>query len=126
MTSERRVAFGIFALIAILIGGGAFYFFGVYRPKQEKSSARDEVEAWEKRWQDARKCLIGATPQASKPGQALAILRCPGVGGKCARDRQAVTRRRAPNTGIMEVKVRGPTSTGRRRSSAARSRVGGQ
>ena len=106
MSSERRVAFGVFAIVAILVGGGAFYFFGVVRAKQEKGGARDEALAWEKRWLEARTCLVGETPLASKPGQALAIremgaepaTRCTPLMGKLSRGE-------APATAFADVEA---------------------
>src|SRR5262245_18955196 len=105
--SERRVAFGVFAIVAILIGGGAFYFFGVFRPKQEKSGARDEVLAWEKRWIEARTCLIGDTPAAAKPGQALAIREMqPEVAAhRCAPQMDKLSRGEAPATALADVEA---------------------
>jgi len=104
MSSERRVAFGVFAIVALLVGGGAFYFFGVVRAKQEKGGARDEVEAWEKRWLEARTCLVGEAPLASKPGQALAIREMGPVQERaCTPLVGKLSRGEAPSTGNPEI-----------------------
>jgi hypothetical protein len=106
MSSERRVAFGVFAIVAILVGGGAFYFFGVVRAKQEKGGARDEALAWEKRWLDARTCLVGDAPLASKPGQALAIREMgPDAERGCTSLMGTLSRGEAPATGLTDVEA---------------------
>lgn len=72
MSERARVL--IVLLVVALVGGGAiFYFFKIYRPAQDLKAAREELESWEKRYQEARACLLGKTPGSSKTSEALAI-----------------------------------------------------
>ncbi|HEX7703499.1 MAG TPA: hypothetical protein VF403_22320, partial [Kofleriaceae bacterium] len=59
--------------MALLAGGGGYYFFKIYSPAQTKKSAQAEIDRWEARWKSARDCLLGPTPGSSKTSEALAI-----------------------------------------------------
>jgi hypothetical protein len=73
MRSERTRIGIIFAVVAVVVGGGAFYFFKIYQPKHALAGAQDEIATWETRWAAARSCLLGGTPGSSRTSEALAI-----------------------------------------------------
>ena len=108
MSSERGRAIVIFAAVAVVAAAGGYYFFGVYRPKEMKSDARDEVAAWEQRWSAASACLLGAEPGSPKTSEALAIHELspdPWDSGTCTALVAKLTRGDAANTGIAEVET---------------------
>ena len=43
MSSERTRIGIIFAVVAIVVGGGAFYFFKIYQPRHAMEGAQDEI-----------------------------------------------------------------------------------
>ncbi|MDB4960062.1 MAG: hypothetical protein JWP01_61 [Myxococcales bacterium] len=72
MSEKGRIAL-IFGVVAVALGGGLFYFFKIHQPKQQQAAAQVEVEAWEKRWDEARTCLLGAAPISSNAGESLSV-----------------------------------------------------
>src|SRR5690242_4841460 len=73
MASERGRVIAIFLVVALIAGGAGFYFIKIYRPKQVKQDAQDEIVAWEARFKAARDCLLGPKPGSAKTSEALAI-----------------------------------------------------
>jgi hypothetical protein len=71
--SDRARVILVLLIVALVAGGAGFYFFKVYRPAQDLKAAQAELGTWEKRYQEARVCLLGATPGSSKTSEALAI-----------------------------------------------------
>jgi hypothetical protein len=65
--SAAMMAIGVLAVVGLVL------LVFVYRPRQVKSAARDEIDAWDARWLAARTCLIGDKPAAASVGQAFAI-----------------------------------------------------
>jgi len=53
MSERGRIAL-IFGTVAAVVGGGAYYFFGVYQPKQVRGTAQAEIERWDERYRAAR------------------------------------------------------------------------
>jgi hypothetical protein len=108
--SERSRVISIFVVVGLVIGGGGFYFFKIYRPAQDLKNAQAEVTAWEQeRWQAARDCLLGKSPASAKTSEALAIRemapdlwdrgKCTPLVGKISRDANA------PDTGIPAIEA---------------------
>jgi hypothetical protein len=71
--SDRARIILILLIVALVAGGAGFYFFKIYQPAQDLKAAQSEVNTWEKRYQETRACLLGATPGSSKTSEALAI-----------------------------------------------------
>lgn len=106
MTDRKKIALA-FALVALVIGGGSYYFFAIHRPQQVRGDARDEVVAWETRWQAARACLLGAHPASSKTSEALAVremtIADDALEGSCAALVGKLVRGPAPDTSLPAV-----------------------
>ena len=73
MSSDRNRVIAIFAGVAIVLGGGLFYYTKIYVPGQAKAAAREQVKEWDARWTEARRCLLGGTPASPSTAEALAI-----------------------------------------------------
>lgn len=105
MTDKARGILIVAALV-IVFGGGAFYFFGIHQPAQERKAAQDEVARWEKRWQEARTCLLGPEPGSSKLAEALAIRELapdPWERKTCTQAISSLARGNAEDTGMEKV-----------------------
>ncbi|CAN5891607.1 hypothetical protein BH11MYX3_BH11MYX3_28950 [soil metagenome] len=105
MSDKTRIAV-IFGAAVVLAGGGLYYFFKVYQPKQERGVAATEIEAWEQRLDQVRLCLLGPTPASSKSGEALAIRElAPDVWDRasCTKLVGKLSRGVAEDTGLLEV-----------------------
>ncbi len=105
MSEKSRIAL-IFGAAAILAGGGLYYFFKVYQPKQERGVAAAEIEAWELRLDQVRICLLGPTPASSRSGEALAVRElAPDVWDRasCTKLVGKLSRGLAEDTGLLEV-----------------------
>ena len=70
--SDRNRVIAIFAGVAVVLGGGAFYYTKIYAPGQARDQAREEYEEWDKGWQALRTCLLGSE-RSSKVSESLAI-----------------------------------------------------
>jgi hypothetical protein len=98
----------IFAAVAIVAGGGGFYFFKIYQPAQVKKAAREEINRWEERWDAARACLLGPTPGSTKTSEALAIREMnpdPWNRGSCTPLISKLSRGDEPDTGLNDVEA---------------------
>lgn len=73
MSSDRNRVIAIFASVAVVIGGGAFYYVKIYSPGQAKAQAREEFTAWDIGFQSLRRCLLGHDERSSATSEALAI-----------------------------------------------------
>lgn len=107
MSDRVRVVL-IFAVIALIAGGGGFYFFAVYQPAQDLKTAQEEIATWEARYQDARACLLGKTPGSTKTSEALAIREMapdPWERGKCTPLISKLNRGPANDTGVEAVEA---------------------
>jgi hypothetical protein len=104
--SERGRIVSIFAAVAIVAGGGAYYFFKIYQPKEALEGARADVTAWEERFTAARSCLLGPKPASSKTSEALAIREMspdPWDRGGCTPLISKLSRGEAAQTGIADI-----------------------
>lgn len=105
MSDRVRVAL-ILAAVALVAGGGGFYFFKIYRPAQDLKNAQQEITTWETRFAAARDCLLGKTPGSAKTSEALAIREMapdPWDRGRCTPLISKLSRGEAPDTGIPEI-----------------------
>jgi hypothetical protein len=106
MSAERRTVFAIFGAVAVLLGGGLFYFFKIYQPKQVRAGAQAEIIQWEQRFTAARTCLVGAKPASPKAGEALAVRELspdPWSRGTCTQLIGKLSRGIADDTGMLQV-----------------------
>lgn len=104
--SDRTKIAAIFGVAALALGGGLYYFFRVYQPKQERGKAAVEVEAWEQRVMDAQRCLLGDKPASARPGEALAVRELspdPWDRSACTKLVGKLSRGLAEDTGLMTV-----------------------
>lgn len=98
----------IFAAVALIAGGGGFYFLKVYQPAQQLAAAREEVTAWEARYQEARDCLLGKAPGSTKTSEALAIREMapdPWDRGRCTPIVSKLSRGMSNDTGLESVEA---------------------
>ncbi len=105
MSEKSRVAL-IFGAAAVLAGGGLYYFFKVYQPKQEHGVAAKEIEAWEDRLGQVRLCLLGPSPASARSGEALAVRElAPDVWDRasCTKLIGKLSRGVADDTGMIKV-----------------------
>ncbi|MBA2539193.1 MAG: hypothetical protein H0V17_06120, partial [Deltaproteobacteria bacterium] len=63
----------MFLAIALVAGGGIYYFFGIHSPARDKRIAQEEIERWEPGFAKVRTCLIGPSPASAKAAEAIAI-----------------------------------------------------
>ena len=70
--SDRNRVIAIFAGVAVVLGGGAFYYTKIFAPGQARDQAREEFDAWDQHWRSLRSCLLG-DERSGKLGEALAI-----------------------------------------------------
>lgn len=104
--SERARIIAIFGVVAVVLGGGLFYYFKIHAPKEARGAAQAEVTAWEARWTEARTCLLGKTPASSKAGEALAVRELspdPWERKTCTKLIGKLNRGIAEDTGMMDV-----------------------
>ncbi len=107
MSDRGRVVL-IFGVVALVAGGGGFYFLRVYQPAQQLAAAREEIAAWEARYQEARDCLLGKSPGSTKTSEALAIREMapdPWDRGKCTPIVSKLSRGVANDTGVETVEA---------------------
>ncbi|MBA3821078.1 MAG: hypothetical protein H0X17_19490, partial [Deltaproteobacteria bacterium] len=105
MTHRTRIVL-IFVTVAIIVGGGGFWFFKIHTPNQKRAVAREQIAAWDERWLAARTCLLGATPGSSKVSEALAIRELspdPWERKLCTTHVSLLTRGDAEDTGLPAV-----------------------
>jgi len=105
MSEKGRIA-AIFGAVAVVAGGGLYYFFKVHTPKQQRAAAQAEIAAWEKRLDAARSCLFGATPASGDSGEALAVRELtpdPWDRGTCTQLIARLNRGVADDTGLLPV-----------------------
>src|SRR3954471_22024940 len=105
MSDKGRIA-AIFGAAALLAGGGLYYFFKIYQPKQERGAASHEIEAWELRLREVQTCLFGDKPASSRSGEALAVRELapdPWDRSSCTKLIGKLSRGVAEDTGIMKV-----------------------
>jgi len=106
MSTERSRAVPIFLAVAVLAGGGGYYFFKIYTPAQVKKEAQAEIDGWEARWKSARDCLLGPTPGSQKTSEAIAIREMnpdPWNRGSCTPLIGKLSRGDEPDTGIKAL-----------------------
>ena len=72
MSSDRNRVIAIFAGVAIVLGGGAFYYTKIFAPGEARDQAREEYKEWDARWLSLRSCLLGEE-RSAKVGESLAI-----------------------------------------------------
>lgn len=104
--SEKSKAPLIFGVAAILAGGGLYYFFKIYQPKQARGKAQQEIAQWEERLDKVRACLLGPTPASGKAGEALAVRElAPDIWDRktCTQLVAKLSRGIAEDTGMMDV-----------------------
>lgn len=107
MSDRARVVL-VLLIVAAVAGGAIYYFFGIYRPSQDLKNARDEIAGWEKRFQEARECLLGKTPGSAKTSEALAIRemsRDPWERSRCTPLISKLTRGEGDDTGIPAIET---------------------
>lgn len=105
MSEKGRVGL-IFGAVAVVLGGGLFYFFKIYQPKQQQRAAQTEVLAWEGRWNAARECLLGQQPASSSSRESLAVREMqpdPWERKTCTQLIGKLSRGVAEDTGLMKV-----------------------
>src|SRR5688572_1894060 len=104
--AERGRIVLIFAAIGLAGAGAGFYYFKVYEPAQQLKNAQDEIASWEKRYQEARGCLLGKSPGSAKTSEALAIREMapdPWDRGKCTPLVSKLSRGLSNDTGIVAI-----------------------
>jgi hypothetical protein len=69
----KAAVLAVVAVAVIALAGGAYYFLGVYLPKQKRVPAQEEIARWEERLASARACLLGDAPASGNTREALAI-----------------------------------------------------
>jgi len=105
MSEKGRVGL-IFGAVAVVLGGGLFYFFKIHQPKQQRAAAQTEIVAWEQRWDDARACLLGKQPVSSRAGESLAVREMqpdPWERKTCTKLIGKLSRGVADDTGLMSI-----------------------
>lgn len=105
MSEKGRIGL-IFGAVAVVLGGGLFYFFKIYQPKQMQGAAQTEVLAWEDRWNGARECLLGKQPASSSSRESLAVREMqpdPWERKTCTQLIGKLSRGVAEDTGLMKV-----------------------
>ena len=105
MSEKSRVGL-IFGAVALLAGGGLYYYFKIYAPKQTRGVAQKEIVAWEERLDKVRHCLLGDKPASAKAGEALAVRELapdPWDRGACTGLIGKLSRGIAEDSGIMKV-----------------------
>jgi len=105
MSEKGRIGL-IFGAVAVVLGGGLFYFFKIYQPKQQQGAAQTEVLAWEDRWNEARECLLGKQPASSSSRESLAVREMqpdPWERKTCTQLIGKLSRGVAEDTGLMKV-----------------------
>ncbi len=105
MNEKTRIGL-IFGAVAVVLGGGLFYFFKIYQPKQQQGAAQTEVLAWEDRWNEARACLLGKQPASSSSRESLAVREMqpdPWERKTCTQLIGKLSRGVAEDTGLMKV-----------------------
>lgn len=105
MNERGRVAL-ILGAVAVVAGGGLFYFFKVHQPKQQRAAAQAEIATWEHRFTEARTCLFGAAPASGNSAEALAVREMmpdPWEKQTCTKLIGRLTRGVAEDTGLMPV-----------------------
>ncbi len=105
MSEKGRIGL-IFGAVAVVLGGGLFYFFKIYQPKQQQGAAQTEVLAWEGRWNEARECLLGQQPASSSSRESLAVREMqpdPWERKTCTQLIGKLSRGVAEDTGLMKV-----------------------
>ena len=96
----------MFVGLALLLGGGIYYVFGVHSPKRDTRLASEEIERWEVRAAKVRTCLLGATPASPSAAEAMAIRDLsnnPPEFKKCTALISELSRGNAEDTGLKEV-----------------------
>lgn len=71
--SERARVGMIFVIVGLLLVGAGYWFLAIHRPRQMLRNAQDEITGWERRFQAARDCLLGAAPGSARTSEALTI-----------------------------------------------------
>ncbi|MBA3457640.1 MAG: hypothetical protein H0T42_31450 [Deltaproteobacteria bacterium] len=105
MNEKARIGV-IFGAVALVLGGGLFYFFKIHQPKQQQGAAQGEVLAWEERWNAARECLLGKQPASSSSRESLAVREMqpePWERKTCTQLIGKLSRGVAEDTGLMKV-----------------------
>ncbi len=105
MSEKSRVGL-IFGAVAVVLGGGLYYFFKIHQPKQQQGAAQAEVVEWEKRFDEARTCLLGKDPISSRAGESLAVREMqpqPWERKTCTQLIGKLSRGVAEDTGLMSV-----------------------
>jgi len=105
MSEKGRIAL-IFGAVAVVLGGGLYYFFKIHQPKQQQAAAQTEVVAWEQRWDEARTCLLGKQPVSSRAGESLAVREMqpdPWERKACTKLIGKLSRGVADDTGLMKI-----------------------
>ncbi len=72
MSSDRNRIIAIFAGVAIVLGGGAFYYVKIFTPNEARGVAREEFKDWDEHWESVRFCLLGKE-RSAKASESLAI-----------------------------------------------------
>jgi hypothetical protein len=95
----------MFVGLAIVVGGGIYYFFGVHEPSRAKARAQDEIARWEPGFAKARACLLGPKPASPKAGEAIAIREMTEVVDykKCTAAISALARNNTEDTGDTRI-----------------------
>jgi hypothetical protein len=73
MASDSRRLALVIAAIVVLVGGGALYLFLVVLPGKTMEEAREQIVAWDAKWQAARSCLMGDKPLANDVADAMTV-----------------------------------------------------
>lgn len=110
MAAPRISVVLVVAGVLAAAGGGAYYFFAVFSADERLRGARAQVETWEERWQEARRCVLGKAPLAAKlddaiAGRALVVGSGEAAGAlaDCSRPISRLTRPEGNNTGMDVV-----------------------
>ncbi|MGE0872946.1 MAG: hypothetical protein AB7P03_30625 [Kofleriaceae bacterium] len=105
--SKARLAL-IFGGVAVIMAGGVGYLLGVHQPRQRLRAAQHEIASWERTWEEARRCMLGAKPGSGTISEALAIREMspdPWDRKTCTKLIGAILRPESDDTGIPEVEA---------------------
>ena len=107
-SSQSRKMIAIIGGIVAVVIGGLLYFLLVFQPAREREAARDQIRAWEPRWEAARDCLLGDKPLAADAADAMTARELvagttDAAMGDCTKLVGGMTRPPGPSSGVAAV-----------------------